>query len=74
MNIQISEIDGLYYVYDYDDQRHQCLSVGRSNPREGGRWFANGHSEKAIRYVGRAYTSKKSAQAYARKMRLMVAD
>ena len=66
MDVRVREIDGKFYVYEYDEAHHQVLSVGASNPQSG-RWFANGHSDGAIKYVGRSYRNKKSALAYARR-------
>lgn len=68
-DIRIAEIDGKFYVYEYDASHHQVLSVGPANPHGGGRWFANGESEKAIKYVASVYANKKSAQACARRSR-----
>jgi len=50
-DVCVFEIDDRYYVVEVCD--YQVKSVGPDNPAEGGRWFGNGLSNTAIKYVSR---------------------
>ena len=63
-NICVFELDGRYYVVEVGD--YQVLSIGTDNPAGGGRWFANGLGDDAIRYVAHG-RSRAAAMAMLRR-------
>lgn len=65
---KMERIDGKWYVYGYNPDKCQCISVGPGNPPGGGRYIANGETPGAIKYVGRQYKTADSAHRAIRRL------
>lgn len=65
---RIREVGGRFWLYEYCEKNSQCVSTRFSSPDGGGQWFAYGHSDSAVTYVGAAYASMSSAKRALRKL------
>ena len=68
LEVRLDNVEGRWYVYGYDPDKCQCVSVGSSNPPNGGRYFARGVTAGAVAYVGMPYKNYDSAARAVRKL------